>query len=209
MADFTLIPVNNQLAEKAQAVLARHNLFVNIDQFIALYNRGILPPSNAEVAEAKDALLNAFTNLKILNGKFVVATGAETALEACTQMLEHWKILVELKRFANMLLEDGYDLGTKIVFTPKTGGKPMIEVYNEDKEETEIVSFWASKKLVRNISDLGENTLLKPLIKDYGEGENLGCYFNMEDVIDVDDSWLEEIMHEMMKHTFRANENQG
>ena len=81
MKSATLIPIDNQAVTRTQEILKRTVMFTDIDQFITMYNMNLLSGSNSSVATAAQALIDNFTNLTRLNGKFILKSETETAIE--------------------------------------------------------------------------------------------------------------------------------
>ena len=95
MKSATLIPIDNQAVTRAQEVLKKTVMFTDIDQFITMYNMNLLSGSNSAVATAAQALIDNFSNLTRLNGKFILKSETETAIEDTIQLLTNWKTLIK------------------------------------------------------------------------------------------------------------------
>ena len=147
MKSATLIPIDNQAVTRAQEVLKKTVMFTDIDQFITMYNMNLLSGSNSAVATAAQALIDNFSNLTRLNGKFILKSETETAIEDTIQLLTNWKTLIKLKRIASLMIEEEYDFDTtKIVFSDDNPGKPYVSTLNVEGDET-LEKYWASEKI--------------------------------------------------------------
>ena len=199
MKSATLIPIDNQAVTRAQEVLKRTVMFTDIDQFITMYNMNLLSGSNSAVATAAQALIDNFSNLTRLNGKFILKSETETAIEDTIQLLTNWKTLIKLKRIASLMIEEEYDFDTtKIVFSDDNPGKPYVSTLNVEGDET-LEKYWASEKITNRTSDFANNILLRPFVHSYN------CYFLIEDIIDIDDSFILDIQQEIIKNSIKGD----
>lgn len=202
MKSATLIPIDNQAVARAQEVLKKTVMFTDIDQFITMYNMNLLSGSNGSVATAAQALIDNFSNLTKLNGKFILKSETETAIEDTIQLLTNWKTLIKLKRIASLMIEEEYDFETtKIVFSDDNPGKPYVSTLNIEGQET-LEKYWASEKITNRTSDFANNILLRPFVHSYNE-EGTACYFLIEDIIDIDDSFILDIQQEIIKNSIK------
>lgn len=202
MKSATLIPIDNQAVTRTQEILKRTVMFTDIDQFITMYNMNLLSGSNSSVATAAQALIDNFTNLTRLNGKFILKSETETAIEDTIQLLNNWKTLIKLKRIANLMIEEEYDLdSTKIVFSDDNPGKPYVSILDIEGKET-LEKYWASEKITNKTADFANNILLSPFIHSYNE-DGTACYFLIEDIIDIDDSFILDIQQEIIKNSIK------
>ena len=202
MKSATLIPIDNQAVTRTQEILKRTVMFTDIDQFITMYNMNLLSGSNSSVATAAQALIDNFTNLTRLNGKFILKSETETAIEDTIQLLNNWKTLIKLKRIANLMIEEEYDLdSTKIVFSDDNPGKPYVAILDIEGKET-LEKYWASEKITNKTADFANNILLSPFIHSYNE-DGAACYFLIEDIIDIDDSFILDIQQEIIKNSIK------
>lgn len=204
MKSATLIPIDNQAVTRAQEVLKKTVMFTDIDQFITMYNMNLLSGSNSAVATAAQALIDNFSNLTRLNGKFILKSETETAIEDTIQLLTNWKTLIKLKRIASLMIEEEYDFDTtKIVFSDDNPGKPYVSTLNVEGDET-LEKYWASEKITNRTSDFANNILLMPFVHSYNE-EGTACYFLIEDIIDIDDSFILDIQQEIIKNSIKGD----
>ena len=204
MKSATLIPIDNQAVTRAQEVLKKTLMFTDIDQFITMYNMNLLSGSNSAVATAAQALIDNFSNLTRLNGKFILKSETETAIEDTIQLLTNWKTLIKLKRIASLMIEEEYDFDTtKIVFSDDNPGKPYVSTLNVEGDET-LEKYWASEKITNRTSDFANNILLRPFVHSYNE-EGTACYFLIEDIIDIDDSFILDIQQEIIKNSIKGD----
>lgn len=204
MKSATLIPIDNQAVTRAQEVLKKTVMFTDIDQFITMYNMNLLSGSNSAVATAAQALIDNFSNLTRLNGKFILKSETETAIEDTIQLLTNWKTLIKLKRIASLMIEEEYDFDTtKIVFSDDNPGKPYVSTLNVEGDET-LEKYWASEKITNRTSDFANNILLRPFVHSYNE-EGTVCYFLIEDIIDIDDSFILDIQQEIIKNSIKGD----
>ena len=101
-------------------------------------------------------------------------------------------------------LEEEYDFDTtKIVFSDDNPGKPYVSTLNVEGDET-LEKYWASEKITNRTSDFANNILLRPFVHSYNE-EGTACYFLIEDIIDIDDSFILDIQQEIIKNSIKGD----
>ena len=100
------------------------------------------------------------------------------------------------------MIEEEYDLdSTKIVFSDDNPGKPYVAILDIEGKET-LEKYWASEKITNKTADFANNILLSPFIHSYNE-DGTACYFLIEDIIDIDDSFILDIQQEIIKNSIK------
>lgn len=199
-----LIPINEKSVEKTKAVMKKNIFFDDIQQFIVMYNMGVLDKRNVPINEIVTEILRSYRNITLLSGRFVIETPAETAIETSIKLLNEWNVLIKLKRVATLLLDENYPLETKIVFSDvEQTGRPLVTVVDPDTGEEKLERFWASEKVVSRTKELANNIFTSPILKTYDE-EGDSCYFNIEDLVDIDDSFILQIEQIIKENSLKA-----
>lgn len=198
-----LIPVDDKSVEKVEALMNENVMFNNVEQFITLFNMKVLDQRNPIISDVAQELIKAFRNLTLLNGRFVVETPTETAIKTSIKLLKDWEVLIKLKRVATLLLDENYPLDTKIVFTSQSQGKPFVTVVDPDTNEIKLEAFWASDKVVTKNQNFANNIFTMSLLKSYDEDGD-SCYFEIPDLVDIDDSFILEIESILKENSLKA-----
>lgn len=196
-----LIPVSEQAVQKLESYMQKNIMFNNVEQFIVMYNMGVLDPRNPTINRAVDEILSTFRNLIKLNGRLVVETPVESAIKNTISLMKDWEVVIKLKRLATLLVGENYPLDTKIVFTTQQNGKPMITKLDENGEE-HLENYWASEKVINKTSDFANNIYTMTRLKTYKDDED-SCYFLIEDLVDIDDSFVLQLEQILRENTIR------
>lgn len=196
----TPIPVTKELKEQVEKDLKKKFSLTEVDPFINMFNSKVLDPKNLTVSDMANNIQNAYKNIVMLNGKLVVETDIELGIKNSIRLLEDWNVLINIKRLAGLLINEDYDPETKIVFTDDKAGVPMVEIVKEDGR-TLLERHWASEKVVAKTEDIANNIFAGALLKDYNE-EGTACYFDIADIIDIDDSFVLEVEKMILKSSF-------
>lgn len=196
-----LIPITENHRLEAEEAVAKNKMFGSIDQFIAMYNGEILNVRTPIVSEMAIKLADSFKNLSIVNNKLVIETKSEVAARNSIVLLKNWEVVSKLKRLATTLIDESYDPDTKIVFSKTAPGRPLIEILDAEGE-IKLVNHWSVGKITNSNADLANNLFTRNIVKTY-DNEGLESYFNIEDLIDVDDTFLQEVETLIVSNTFK------
>lgn len=196
----TLIPINDELLNALLENLKKSKMMSDPDQFIALYNSGFLNPNFEVVKDLAEQISNTFKNVKLHNRKLVVRTESEVAFDNVILLLENWKTISALKRVAIEILEENYPADTKMVFLDSKPGILQLEVFDEYGEVSDLKEYWIKDKLFSSQKDLVRNLFLAKVLNNYGENPN-DKYIFIENVIDVDDSFILDIEKTVLSNT--------
>lgn len=193
------IAINQEAEDKVQASLKKQRIFSDVDQFILLYNQGIINVNKDEIKDLADLIAESYSNVILQRRKFYVQSKEETYIKNALFVLENWAIVESLKRIAETLINEGFDTDTKLVFfedKDKAGIVYLEGELNEDGSITEnsFEKYEYAEKLNINANSLASNVFLQPLINDYDqEGLNNVAYINAFDLINLDDNFAIKI----------------
>lgn len=205
-----LVPVNKAKEQELKDKLSKFKVFGSPDQFIELYNSGVISASNDLVREFTDEILDTYINITKNRSRILTRTLEEVAAENISEMVRGWEILSKIKRFSNYMVDESYPADAKIVFLrDRMPGTPMIEnpVVDPDTQEVikvELVPHWASDKVAASLNEMLTNKIVAVYLKKY-DGEEDGCYLNVFDLVDLDNSFLLDVQDVFLKKTFREN----
>lgn len=205
-----LMPVNEAKEQELKNKLAKNKLFGTPEQFIELYNSGVVNTNNDSVREMADEIVETYVNVSKNNKRILTRTLEEVAAENISEMIRGWEILSKIKRFSNYLVDETYPSDTKIIFLKKKSpGTPMLEnpiIDPKTNEVTgiELVYHWASEKMAASLLEMQRNKIVAVYLKKY-EGTEEGCYINIFDLVDLDNAFLLDIQEILLKKTFREN----
>lgn len=200
-----LIPVNQELKAHIEKKAQEVRMFGSIEQFITMFNAEILKATNPVVKEMAEEIQRCYKNVSLVGSKLIIETPAELACEASIKLLQDWQIIIKLKRLAMNLLDENYPINGKIVFTPDKNGFPQIETLTEDGN-VDLVKHWTGYKIVSDNSAFANNLFTRRIVETYTE-DGLSCYFNVAELIDIDDSFILEIEKAIYKNTFLSDQD--
>lgn len=204
-----LIAVNEKQEQLLKDKLSKYKMFGTPEQFIALYNSGVINSSNDLIKDIADSLEEAYVNVSRNSKRILIRSLEEVAAENISELIKGWEILSKIKRFANYLAEESYPADTKIIFSnSRNPGTPLIEVPTLDKETGEVKEInldthWASEKITSSTADLLRNKVAAVYMKKY-ENDDDCIYLNMFDLVDLDNSFLVDIQDLLLEKTFRG-----
>lgn len=209
MEELRLFPVNDECLAKVDNVLKRNKMFYSVEQFIDMYNKGILSQNSEVVKDFAELISNSYKNINISNRKLIVETASEFACQNAIELLNSWKAIIKLKRIATNIFNEEYPVDTKIVFDKEKEGIPQIETFevSQDSETGELIKIpiltthWSSERIVSRNEILARNIFTKNILKTYNNDED-SCYFLIEDLVDIDDSFMLEVEKIILSNTF-------
>lgn len=205
-----LVPVNEAKEQEFKDKLAKYKVFGSPEQFIELYNSGVISPSNELVKGFVDEMLDTYVNIAKNRNKILARTLEEVAAENISEMVRGWEILSKIKRFSNYMVDESYPAESKIIFLKdRMYGIPLLEnpIINsktQEMEGIELVTHWASDKIANSLTEMLSNKIVAVYLKKY-EGEEDGYYVNVFDLVDLDNSFLIDIQNKFIEKTFREN----
>ena len=201
MANKDFIVADQQVADELQAMLSRNPAFKDAEQFVMLYNSGILQAANSSVKQAADLLKKAYSNVTLQGKAFIVKSMNEDSLEKALFMLRKYTLVSALKRVAETMAEAGYSEDTCVFFsTGKDVGCPVL--LNEETHKYEV--YPGSEKLFKDASELASNPYLMSILNDFspsgddleltdGLVKDLETFIVLRDILALDDSFVTEI----------------
>jgi len=196
----TLVAVNEELKNKFLVTLKKNFGLTDPDMFINMVNSKVFDMKNSIVKDTYDELFNSYKNINQINSRIVIDSNTELAVKNCIKLLTDWEVLIKLKRLATFLVDEEYNPDTKIVFNEDSNGRPLVEIINTEGK-AELVSHWSSEKIVKNYTEFANNIFTSHFVRDYGEDKN-ACAFLIEDLVDIDDSFLVKIEEMLLKNSF-------
>ena len=160
----------------------------------------MLSATNPVVKELATAITRTYKNVDLFNNQLIVKNETEIAVENIVYLVEQWKLVSALKRIANELLDLEYDETTRIVFLFDKPGVPFIEQETLEEDgslKLTYVKVPGVEKVVSKNDEVVKNIIIgrnMSLEKTEIDGNTVEiCAIKMEDVIDIDDSFLLEI----------------
>lgn len=198
------IPVNEDSEDKINGLLKKQRLFGSVDQFIHLYNEGIINVNKNEIKEIAKEIEASYQNIILQRNKLYVKSAEETYVERAMLFLSAWTTVAALKRIATEMVEENSDFSTKLIFQEGQPGYVYLEPEGlndwEVAEVGDLERYDAAERLTTSKNAIPSNIILSGLIKDYGDTGTMG-YISAEDLINIDDSFVKEI-HEIITATF-------
>lgn len=198
------IPVNDESENKINALLQKQRIFGSVDQFIHLYNEGIINVNKEEVKEIAREIESSYQNIILQRNKLYVKSAEETYVERSMLFLSAWSTVAALKRIANEIVNDNDDFNTKLILLEDNPGyiylEPELENSWDPVDVKALERYDAAERLTTSKTAIPSNIILSGMIKDYDKVDGAG-YIEAEDLINLDDSFIKDI-HETIKIAF-------
>lgn len=192
-----LIEINEEKTRILNEELQKVGLFSSAEQFIEFYNSGMITTSMPVIKNLADLVQDTYRNVKSYSKKFVVLTEEEVAFDTTIELLKAWKLVSALKRVALQMLDESFPADTKMVFLKSHAG---VLHYVTDEYAQTLEKYWTQEKLFSGHATLYNNIFLRPYVKVYNEEED-SLYIKLEDVVDLDDSFIIDYSNSLIKQT--------
>lgn len=202
MTEYKLIPVSQEKVAKAQEKLTKVYKSFTVEQFIDLYNAGLLPSGNAKVKDIASNIASAYQNVKSFANKLVIKTEEEVAFDASIELLKAWKTVSTLKRITTQMLEESFEPDTNLLFIANKPGVVHFEGLDENGEIT-IEPYWLRDKVVTSNKALANNIFLGKSVFEYDPEEKI-IGIKLSDVSQIDDSFALKLQKDLIETTFKA-----
>lgn len=212
-----LMPTDNVSKSKIEHKLNSSRYFSSPDNFIAMYNADLLKHNDLTIKEIAKEISEAYINVELKNNKLIVKSEEEVNAENCLALLSYYKGVISLKHLAENLFDEGYPTETKIVFDNEKKGVPLIElkIPNEDDSENKeeytikLEKHWSTDSIFKDNQEIANNIFTRQILMRYpNEGtynnNPNSCYFLIEDLIDVDVSFIEDVRKILFEKTFKS-----
>lgn len=189
--EIKLLPINEEKDREFKDLLNRQLGMNDIDKFIIFYNKRILSDNNSIVKELAEKLEENYRNVE-LNRKYIsLMSEEETAVLAIESMMNYWRFITSLKSIANQMVAEGYETHTRIIFSQKQGGYPLVF---DPNDETELKRHWSNRVLASDFENqIKNNPFLSGIIEDLSNGEEDLVAFRIADVLAIDDSFIKDL----------------
>lgn len=210
--ELQLLPVNQGVEQQLKAELQKNKMFGNVEQFITMFNEGILSSGNEIVDKYAEMIEQTYKNLSLLKkgskSRFIIKSMAEVSAENSIFMLEGWKVLCTLKRMANIMFEEDFPENSKIIFHKSLQGVPQTLIEGVDGQEDKIDLHWTSEKMFSKNEHLNHNFIIKSMIQPYILDED-SYTIDIAQLIDLKDDFVIEIEKILQKQTFLDQDKQA
>lgn len=191
------IAVDENAEDRVNTALKGQPFIANKDQFISLYNQGVINVSNPSITKIASIINEGYSNVILQNKKFYVSSAQETYIDKALFVLANWKLILTLKRIANDIVNDDRPADTKLIFFESKPGQVFLETDLEEDETRTIESFVkydAAERFTSSKKAIFSNLLLKDKIQIYEELEDDNIfYIEAYDLIEIDSTFIEEI----------------
>lgn len=182
------IAVSEQARDNLDRDLAA-TTFGTVDNFITLYNEGLINKSADLVREILPKLIDTYKDVEEKSRMIIFLDPAEVYLNESMELLEPWQLITKIKREVSTAMESGqlndYD---QILFTDKETGYLCKMVEKEDGSRGYVKI--GVEKLFYNPEGVEE------VFEEYsttGEGGEGNYSFNVTDFTHLDDSFIQQI----------------
>ena len=132
------IAVDENAEDRVNTALKGQPFIANKDQFISLYNQGVINVSNPSITKIASIINEGYSNVILQNKKFYVSSAQETYIDKALFVLDNWKLILTLKRIANDIVNDDRPADTKLIFFESKPGQVFLETDLEEDETRTI-----------------------------------------------------------------------
>lgn len=182
------IPVNEEVARQFEEKMGRNLLYRSTDNFITIYNNGLINKSNDEIDNVAKTIVEVYKNISLVNRTFFVKSEEEVIAEEFEVLFPHISFIATLKRIASDILSENYPEDTRLVFTEEN--KNIVHIYDPTADE---VREYEGAERLRNANEaIATNPFLQAGVEFDAHGED-GISFKAVDVIKLDTSFINNI----------------
>lgn len=188
----TYIPASLEAQEQVNKLISKQRFITDLDQFILLYNEGVINVNNPEINDLAKLIAESYTNVTLQSRKLYVRSAKEAYVSKAIFVLESWKTALTLKRIAEDMIDDGLEVDTKLVFFMDKPGQVFVEDLADDgeinfKRYDSAEKFTNSKKAVVN------NIIIKELISLYSADSEEIYFIKAYDLINLDTDLVDKV----------------
>lgn len=182
--------IRNSKSEHAEKVIADNNL-LSIENFISLYNSGMLNKSSKIVADIATIVSEGFKNIELKNKTIFVSSSEEVELDESIEALNRWVPILKLIREVK---EEQSKSGEFTLAIDTNGSiyKKSVTVNNETGEQEEVNEVFVFEKIFKNKEKIEETLYTAGIVAedttDIGE-----LIFTSSQFLEVDTSFIGEI----------------
>lgn len=182
------IPVNEEVARQFEEKMGRNLLYRSTDNFITIYNNGLINKSNDEIDNVAKTIVEVYKNISLVNRTFFVKSEEEVIAEEFEVLFPHISFIATLKRIASDILSENYPEDTRLVFTEEN--KNVVHIYDPTADE---VREYEGAERLRNANEaIATNPFLQAGVELDAHGED-GISFKAVDVLKLDTSFINNI----------------
>lgn len=183
------IPVNEERALEFEEELSKSPLFRSTDNFIDIYNSGLINRNNDEIDSVAKEVTTVYKNIDLVNRKFIVKSKSETIAEEFEVLFPHIAFIATLKRIATDVIKDGYPVDTKLVFVESD---PNVVYVKDETSDKEITPYEGAERLRRANESIATNPFLHASINMEPYGDD-GIMMLAQDLMSMDVSFINDI----------------
>lgn len=196
-----LIPINDESYKNAEEALKEIKWASSVEFFIEMYNNQTIARSNT-IKNIVKVIEDNFKNIIVISNTIVFISEEEISFNNTFELLAYWKVIFKLKRVALEMLDSGYSLDTKMIFTNNSVGYPQIEYMEEKEDDIEItLKPFGVEKLFQKESTLTQNILLSKFLEKYSDDEQYAI--EISNIIDINLDFIYNLENEIVSKTFR------
>lgn len=183
------IPIDENIAQEFEAELAKSPFYRSTDNFIAIYNSGMVNRSNDEINDVAKKVTEVYKNVDLVNRQFIVKSYEETVAEEFEVLFPHISFVATLKRIAEDVIGDGFPEDTKLVFLESDAN---IVYVDDPTSEDEAKPYEGAERLRRANESIATNPFLHASIEMFPYGED-GIAMRAVDLMSMDVSFIGDI----------------
>lgn len=183
--------IKSNRADRAESVIQENNL-LSVENFISLYNSGMLNKSSAKVSEIAAIVSEGFKNIELKNKTLSVSSSEEVELDEAINALHNWVPVLKLIR--EIKEETAKNSGEEfwiIIDSDNSVLKEDTLRLETGEEETVLVAF--TSEAIFSKKDKVSEILATAGISAEETAEDGSLQFSSSQVLDVDTSFIEDL----------------
>lgn len=197
------IPKNVEQAEALKARLSG-GIFRDPATFVEYYNNGIINRANPDAKDLVQELVKTFKDVREQKGKLTFISENEILVREMQYSLRKWAVLVRVKREIQEALEEhiiALDSPLFIISDSKDSSKIGFICTLDTNDEGESIFVNIGGERLKTIDEDDLTTVLKIRENNqelgYTNNNELGYTISVQDVLNVDDSFITLIKDEI------------
>lgn len=188
MSKYDLVPFNYTVGEELEQAMT-NTLFNSVENFIGMYNSGLLNRSYSDTKNILDQVKNTYKNVAVSRGAIIVLTHEEYMSSELVDKFSQWKGLSRLRRELRGEIERGSVNNDSTLYLGKNG---LIYRVDNDKMYT--------TRLVRVLKESWDTILRESSVNDTPDtldfGENIDEEYSLENPYENTDTENEDVEEE-------------
>lgn len=192
-----LLPFNKEKAEELEREISK-TFYQSIEQFIALYNNNAVDVNHVDIIPLANRIADTYKNIDLKKRKFIVRSAQEVTVETYEFLIPNFRLVTILKRIAYDIISDNHPNGVRLVFDPEKLGV----VHFAEEDSVEYREYEAAERITGGFNELlASNPFLNIHLYTFDpDGDTSLVAIDLEDIIDIDTSLIDEMEKILAEH---------